>query len=203
MTGRRQLLVGLLWLAAFSTALGSLLYVLGPPEKFSLPFRQKYVDHLWLVRTHGIGASLTLLLGPLQFSRRRNLSHRIVGYGYLAGSLIGALTALPMSLMAVGGPGSQLGFLIMSLLWIVTAVKAFQTARSKLFEQHRIWVIRSFSLAFGAVALRFYLFCAEAAGGEFYSVYPTSVWISWLPCLVAGEFTIQKISSKVDVGELS
>lgn len=201
MTGKRRFPVGLLWLAAFATAIGSLLYILGPPEQFSLPFRQKYMDHLVLVRSHGIGASLTLLLGPLQFSRRGGPSHRILGYFYLAGSLIGAVTAVPMSLMAVGGPGSKLGFLLMSLLWLVTALRAFQTARSGLFQEHRTWVIRSFSLAFGAVTLRFYLFCAEWLGGDFYSVYPTSVWISWLPCLVWGELYIHKFSSKVDVAE--
>ena len=200
---KRRIPFGILWLAAFSTAVGSLLYILGAPEQFSLPFRQKYMDHLLLVRTHGVAASLTLLLGPLQFSRTRGFSHRVLGYSYLLGSLVGALTALPLSFMALGGLGSQLGFLLMSLLWIITALKALQSARARLFREHRMWVIRSFSLAFGAVVLRFYLYCAEALGGEFYSIYPTSVWISWLPCLLAGEYAIQKNSPKVDLAKLS
>jgi len=174
--------------AAFLTAFGSLIYILGPPEHFALPFRAKYLEHLTLVRLHGIGASLTLLLGPVLLFGKWSRTHRYLGYIYLLGLTLGAATAVPMAFMAVGTTSTKAGFLIFALMWLYCGVRALVTARSRSFDEHRMWVIRSFALAFGAVTLRLYLFCAERYGSTFYDVYPTSVWVAWIPCVIVGEY---------------
>lgn len=186
--------------SAALTAVGSLIYILGPTEDLALPFRAKYTKHLILVRTHALGAALTLLLGPLQLRRLSNpkisqTGHRLLGYLYLVGLAVGSVTALPMSLMALGGPVSKVGFLLLSCLWLYTGIRVLHTAWNRDFREHELWVVRSFALAFGAVALRVYLQIAEVLGAGFYSVYPSSVWVAWIPCLLMGEVMVQRLKS--------
>jgi hypothetical protein len=94
--------------------------------------------------------------------------------------------------MAEGGPVSQTGFVIMALLWWFTGWQGYLSARRGRFAQHRIWLIRNFAIAFGAVVLRLYLAAANSLGLDFYAVYPTAVWVCWTPCLVVAEIAISR-----------
>ena len=174
-------------LAAVITAFGSLDYVLGDPQTFSMPFRPKYQSHLELVRTHGVAAALTLILGPLQFVSRLPY-HRQRGQLYLLAVLVGTITAVPMSAMAEGGLWSEIGFLIMSLLWGYTGLQAYLTIRQGKVAEHQVWVIRNFALSMGAVTLRAYLHFAQQWGWDFYALYPSAVWVCWIPCLLLAEW---------------
>ena len=107
-------------LVAWSTAIGSLVYILGDPLSFAFPFRAKYIEHLALVRLHGISAALTLLLGPLQWIWPRGKAHRLRGYTYLTSVAVGALTGLWMAALAYGGMASKSGFAEMALRWRLT-----------------------------------------------------------------------------------
>lgn len=182
-----KLWLGLLILASVVTAIGSLRYILGDPENFAYPFTDKYQRHLILVRTHGVAAALTLLLGPLGFIGRLGY-HRQRGQLYMLGVLLGTLTALPMSLMAEGGPSSRAGFLVMSLLWGYTGYQAWKSARARDFAEHRLWVFRNFALSFGAVVFRVYLYHMQSFGFAFHDIYPSAVWVCWVPVMVGAEF---------------
>ena len=162
--------------------------MLGDPLQFTLVFRAKYIDNLSLVRCHGLAAALALALGPFQWLRDRG--HRLRGYLYLASVLVGSLTGLWLAALAFGGWSSKLGFSIMAILWAYTGFRAYNAARLKQFEQHRIWMLRNFALAFGAVSLRFYLEIAQRFGLDFFTVYPTAVWVAWSPCLLTAELYI-------------
>lgn len=181
-------------MAAAATSIGSLLYILGEPEQFSIFFREKYARHLILVRTHGVSASVALLLGPTQFLYPREWAHRWRGYLYLTGVVVGGVTGLLMASMALGGLFSQLGFCLMALLWLFTGVRAYEAARKRMFRKHKAWMIRNFSLAFGAVVLRMYLFIGHHLNFDFDVIYPTSVWVCWTPCLVVGELFVARLA---------
>jgi len=176
----------LLTISSVSTAVGSLNYILGDPGNFAYPFADKYQRHLLLVRTHGVAAALTLLLGPLGFVPKLAF-HRQRGQVYMLGVLLGTITAIPMSLMAEGGSISQVGFLVMSLLWGYTGFQAFQTARRRDFVEHRIWVFRNFALSFGAVAFRAYLYHLQIHGFAFHTIYPSAVWVCWVAVMMVTE----------------
>lgn len=47
-----------------------------------------------------------------------------------------------------------LAFAAMAIAWIVTSAAAFVRARQRRFADHRAWMIRSYSLTFGAVTTR-------------------------------------------------
>jgi hypothetical protein len=172
--------------ASFATAVGSLCYILGSPNDFAYPFLPKYQAHLILVRTHGVAAALTLLLGPLGFVERMAF-HRQRGRIYMLGVLIGAATAVPMSLMAEGGGLSRAGFLLMSLLWVYTGLQAWSSARRRDFRQHKLWVFRNFALCFGAVVFRAYLYQMQDMGYRFHEIYPSAVWVCWVPVMLIAE----------------
>ena len=167
------------------TAIFSARYVLGDPLHFTPVFRANYIDNLTLVRCHGVAAALALALGPFQWLRDRG--HRLRGYLYLASVLLGSATGLRLALHAYGGFSSKLGFAVMAILWAYTGFRAYGAARLKQFEQHRTWMLRNFALAFGAVTLRLYLEIAQRSGLDFFAIYPTAVWVAWLPCLAAAE----------------
>ncbi len=95
-----------------------------------------------------------------------------------------------MSLMAEGGFSSRAGFMVMSLLWGFTGFQAYRTIRLRRISEHRVWVIRNFALAFGAVALRGYLHLMQDWGWSFYDIYPSAVWVCWVPVMIIAEFWI-------------
>lgn len=182
--------------ASVVTGVGSMIYVLGDPEGYSLYFRAKYLAHLWTVRIHGLFACLTLLLGPYQLWRPGGRYHRLVGVAYLVSVLLASVTGFRMGLLAEGGPISQAGYCVMASLWCFTGFKAWQAARAKDFPQHRVWVIRNFALASGAIVLRFYLQGAQMTGYLFEEMYTSAVWVCWVPCLVVAELLLTGSSSE-------
>lgn len=185
----RRLVFSLVLTSSLATAMGSLAYILGSPEEFAYPFLDKYQRHLILVRTHGVASALTLILGPLGFLSGLSY-HRQRGQLYMLGVAVGAFTAVPMSLMAEGGAISKAGFLLMSLLWAVTGVMAWKEARARNFAAHRVWVYRNFALSFGAVVFRGYLHEMQARGHLFHEIYPSAVWVCWIPVMIIAEWLI-------------
>lgn len=182
---------GVMTYVAFTVGLGALLYVTGDPSHFDPIFRQKYAAHLGLVVAHGVLSILALVSGPAQFwgalRRQHPELHRALGYLYLASVLVGGLTAIPMGAMAEGGLWSRLGFELSAMLWLLTGWMALQTARRRNFAAHRLWILRSYALTFGAVLLRLSLFGLQQAGWSFEQVYACTPWLSWGLSLLAAE----------------
>jgi hypothetical protein len=191
----RKLVLLIVIASSLATGLGSLAYILGDPNHFAYPFLPKYQKYLLLVRTHGVASALTLLLGPLNFITWLGY-HRQRGQLYLLCVVVGAITAVPMSLMAEGGSISKAGFLLMSILWAFTGFQAWRAARRKDFTEHRLWVYRNFALSFGAVAFRAYLYEMQEHGYRFHEIYPSAVWVCWVPVMVLGELLLGRSSRK-------
>jgi Predicted membrane protein (DUF2306) len=182
----RRLVFVLVLVTSLVTAVGSLVYILGDPNRFAYPFLPKYQQYLILVRTHGVASALTLILGPLGFVRGLAY-HRQRGQIYILCVLVGAVTAVPMSLMAEGGSSSKAGFLVLSILWAATGFQAWGAARRRDFVAHKLWVYRNFALSFGAVAFRAYLYEMQRFGWQFHEIYPSAVWVCWAPVMLLGE----------------
>lgn len=183
---------GLLTYVACTVGMGAMLYVTGDPRHFDPIFREKYTAHLGLVVTHGVFSILALVSGPAQFwgalRREHPRLHRGLGYLYLAGVLVGGLTAFPMAAIAEGGFWSRLGFAVTGALWLATAWRALATARRRDFSSHRLWMIRCYALTFGAVLLRVFLYAFQELGWKFDQVYPYTPWLSWSLSLLTAEY---------------
>jgi uncharacterized membrane protein len=150
------------------------------------------------VYAHVFGASVALLLGPLQFwaafRTRRPALHRLVGKLYLGlGVGLGGIAGLILATRAQGGLAGQLGFACLALAWLYTAVHALGAAQSRDFATHRRWMIRNFALTFAAVTLRLWMPLGFALDRwPFEVVYPTVAWLCWVPNLLVAEWWLRR-----------
>lgn len=69
-------------------------------------------------------------------------------------------------------------------------MELWRTAVRRDFQAHRIWVVRCFALAFGAVILRVLLNSVQEFGYSFQEYYAVTVWVSWAIAMGGGEFLI-------------
>jgi uncharacterized membrane protein len=140
--------------------------------------------------THMLIAPIALLLGPFQFlaslRARHPKVHRYIGRIYVASCVIAGLGGLATAFHASGGPIAGLGFGILAVLWIGTALGGWWAAVQRKFELHRLLMRLSYALTFGAVTLRLQIPIGFALGYGSYS--EMSVWLaytSWIPNVVA------------------
>lgn len=147
---------------------------------------------------HVFASVLALAIGPFQFWTRLRTSrpalHRWMGRMYLGvGVLVGGVSGLYMASSAYGGLVSQLGFGLLAVVWLWTGFRAYLSIRGGDVTAHQIWMIRNFSLTFGAVTLRIYLPLSMVSGIGFSVAYPIIAWLAWVPNLIAAEWFIRKM----------
>ena len=109
-------------------------------------------EHLWaqnlILIPHAVSGLVAFLIGPFQFStrlRRRNLRlHRILGRAYVAAIFISVPSALLL--------GNALPYPLIiaadsqAILWFICTAAAFVAACNRHIAQHRVWMIRSYSV---------------------------------------------------------
>jgi uncharacterized membrane protein len=155
--------------------------------------RAAFTTHAAGVYVHAFGATVALVLGPLQFSsrlrRRFPAAHRWCGRLYLAaGVLVGGLAGASLAWHAYGGAIARLGFATLAALWLFTGWRAYRAARAGSFAAHRAWMERNFALTFAAVTLRIYVPLSAALGIEFAVAYPVIAWLCWVPNLLLAQW---------------
>lgn len=137
------------------------------------------------------GAMLAALAGPLQFWRHFRLKHkkwhRLLGFSYLTGVVIGAPAALVISPISQGGLTTHIGFSILAILWGATTLIAYLKIIAKDYDGHQQWMIRSFALTLAFVTLRLWLGGLAMTGAPFDEVYQTTAWLCWVPNLIIAE----------------
>lgn len=144
-----------------------------------------------LIYVHIFASAVALMIGPLQFWTKLRLAnpkiHRWLGRAYLGGIVLGGSTGLVLALQAKGGLTARLGFACLAVLWLYTGARAYTTIRQHKVQEHRRWMLRNFSLTFGAVILRVMLPTALNNGIPFDVAYPAIAWLAWVPNLVVVE----------------
>ena len=180
-------------IAAYSlryALLGEVAYV---PE-LSESFKQRPLT----VTIHTLFGPLALvggLVNLLPGMRRRGRwpGHRWVGRMYVVSCLLLGAAGLSMAMHAVGGTFARVGFALLAIGTLVTSAQAYLAIRRKAVRQHREWMLRSYSLIFGAVTLRIWLpLLIMAYGGQFVPAYRWVAWISWVPNILFIEWTIRR-----------
>lgn len=149
-------------------------------------FDQWYKYFLYL---HIFAAPLTIFAGILQFSlNRKTKLHRLSGYVYMIAVVFASIGGFFMSFKSIGGSVSAISFLLLACLWIFYTVKAFTAIKSKKFEEHKIYMIRSFILANSAILLRLFSFISNTYSDiNPITAYVFISWFSWLPWLLIYE----------------
>ncbi|HFK1452100.1 TPA: DUF2306 domain-containing protein [Bacillus pacificus] len=145
---------------------------------------------------------VALVIGPFTLStifRERNINrHRIVGRIYMVGILLGGVSGLYLSFYATGGLVAKLGFGLLSVFWLTSAYQALHRVKNKKIKEHRNWMIRNYSLTFGAVTLRIWLplFIILFGIERFELSYAIIAWLAWVPNLLVAELFIRKRRNK-------
>jgi hypothetical protein len=136
-----------------------------------------------------IAAALT------QFSsyilKKRKWLHVISGRIYvLVVLLLGAPTGLYMSFFAKGSFWERTLFMFMAVYWFYSTAKGLSTILKKNVLAHKIWMMRSYSMAMTAVTFRIYHLLLYYFGWDHLHNYEISLWLSVLGNMMITEFLI-------------
>ena len=134
-------------------------------------------------------AAVQLLLIKVQRAERH---HRVLGWIYGVSVLTSGVAAFALFGSSIGGLNADLGFSLLSAVWLFATGQAIFRARIQDWTAHQRWMIRSFSLCFAAVTLRIYLGVFFALGVPFEQFYTTLAWLCWVPNLVVVEWFLLK-----------
>ena len=150
---------------------------------------------------HVVGGAVVLLFGGFQFwpNVRQKFPqwHRWAGRLYLSFVAIGGVGGLVLAPFSQGGLVAHFGFGTLAVLWLFSGWQAFVAIRKGDVATHKAWMMRNYSMAFGAVMLRIYLGLFAVAGIPFEEAYPTTAWISWVPNLILVEWYLAMTASKL------
>jgi len=148
LTPARYSLKFLLWIGIAVMALVVFLFVEFPLFASPSPHREHLLFESFILIPHAVTGLAAFLIGPFQFStrlRQRNLRlHRMLGKVYVfsiffsssIALLLGRALPYPLKIAA----DSQ------AVLWFLCTAAAFATARNRHIAQHRVWMIRSYSV---------------------------------------------------------
>ncbi len=194
---------GLFFLLAFFFVLMGQITLRYLPIRTDVAFlliKQEYISITpWLIAffIHVFTSILALAAGFTQFSggvlRRYRTIHRTVGKCYVVVILfVSGPASFVMALLANGGIPARIAFTSLSLLWMYSTAKAWQTAKAGKFALHRNWMYRSYSLTLSAVTLRSWKWLLIAL---FHlrplDVYIIVSWLGFVPNLLVAEWIIQ------------
>jgi hypothetical protein len=151
--------------------------------------------HYLQVFAHAAGGTLMLFIGALALyiglTRRMFGVHKWVGGLYLAGGALGAGTGLYLSAANYHPlPGVGLATGALAAAWLFVATMAWRAARSRQFDSHRAWMIRSFVLTWTFVFCRMVMrlpFAAEAGPDVIVGI----IWATWIGPLVVCEIALR------------
>ena len=157
--------------------------------------------YYWSFYLH-IGAGIFCITAALiQFStyilKKRRKIHVWSGKIYVfVVLLIGAPTGLYMSFFAKGSFWERALFMFMAIFWFLTTWWGLKTIKEKNVLAHKVWMIRSYSMAMTAVTFRIYHIVFYVLDWNHLKNYEISLWISVLGNLLIAEYFIYKQSKQ-------
>lgn len=144
-------------------------------------------DQAWyqaVFRTHVLGGLVAIATGPFQFLRRLRLAfpklHRRLGYVYTLSVVSSGLAGGLVAPHAMGGAVAQIGFLVLSILWLGTLYLSINAIRKGKVVVHQRWITLNYALTFAAITQRTMLLLPLLGLTPFLPVYRLSAWLPWL-----------------------
>ena len=196
-------LPGTLWLLALAT--GALAWWLVAWPVVTLSNVERHATHFPQVFVHTIGGTVMLLVGALNLwlgvTRRHFRWHRPLGWLYLAGGTLGAVSAIvlalgnghrkpPMPFALDPSRASDTGWALATLgaAWLLATAMAWRAARNRRFDAHRQWMVRSYVLVWSFVLCRL---VGKVAAMPERGAGAAIIWLSWVLPLLACEVVLQ------------
>jgi hypothetical protein len=148
---------------------------------------------------HIFAGSVCIITALIQFSRyilkKSKAIHRWSGKLYVAVVLfLGAPTGLFMSFFAKGSFWERSLFMFMATWWFITTLNGLNKIHKKNVIAHKIWMIRSYSMAMTAVTFRVYHIVFYLLGWGHLENYELSLWISVIGNMLFAEWIIYRQS---------
>jgi uncharacterized membrane protein len=143
----------------------------------------------WVV-AHVAAGGVALLTGPIQLwlgiSGLALRVHRRLGRAYVMAVAIGSAAAFYLAAHTSLGWGFAAGITSLGIAWVTTTTLAIAAVRRGFIEQHRQWMIRSYTVTFAFVTFRAMWATLEAAGvGTRGEQLAMSSWFCWaVPLLI-------------------
>jgi hypothetical protein len=158
-------------------------------ERAALFLQPAYKTSFYL---HISGGMFCISTALLQFSsyilKKRKPIHIWAGRVYVfVVLLIAAPTGLYMSFFAKGELTERCLFMFMAISWFVFTLKGFTTIINKNILQHKVWMIRSYTMALTAVSFRVYYIVLYLFKVELTKNYEVSLWMSVVGNLLVAE----------------
>lgn len=147
--------------------------------------------------SHVYTSILVLMAGMFQFSTslrtRFPTLHKTFGKIYVFLILfIAAPSGLIMALHANGGIFSKVSFLIQAVLWFLFTYQAYHFVRTKDWNNHQRFMLRSYALTLSAISLRLFKWIIvstlELPPMDTYKIVS---WLGWVFNLAIVEFYLQ------------
>ena len=121
-----------------------------------------YSDYFWTRRAglipHMTGGALAIGAGLVQIwlglTNRTGRLHRTLGKVYGAGVLMAAIGGIYLALTIPGHLTYSAGLFMLDVAWLLTTGMALYAIRARRIEQHREWMLRSYTVTFAFVIFR-------------------------------------------------
>jgi hypothetical protein len=168
-------------------------------EERSLLFKSSFYYTCFYIH---IAAGATCIgTALIQFSRylmkKSKAIHRVSGRIYVFVVLfLGAPTGLYMAFFAKGSFWERSLFMFMATWWFITTLNGLNTILKKNVVAHKLWMIRSYSMAMTAVTFRVYYIFFYMMGWEDLVNYEFSLWVSVIGNMLIAEAIIYSQSRR-------
>jgi uncharacterized membrane protein len=121
-----------------------------------------YGDYFWPRRAglvpHLVSGTVALTVGLAQIwlglSNRVKTLHHVLGKIYGVAVLIGSLAGFYLALTIPGHLPYSAGLFMLDVAWVLTTGMALYAIRTRRIEQHREWMLRSYTVTFAFVTYR-------------------------------------------------
>jgi uncharacterized membrane protein len=121
-----------------------------------------YTDYFWPRRAglflHLSAGVIAISVGLLQLwlglTGRIGVLHRTLGRVYVVSIAVGSVGGFYLALTIPGHLPYSVGLFTLCVAWVVTTAMAIYAIRTRRVEQHREWMLRSYTVTFAFVTYR-------------------------------------------------
>jgi uncharacterized membrane protein len=163
-----------------------------------------YTPYFWPRRAglvpHLAGGAIAITAGLVQIwlglTNRVGTLHHVLGRVYATAVLIGSIGGFYLALTIPGPLSYAAGLFTLCVAWVMTTGMALYSIRTRRIEQHREWMLRSYTVTFAFVTfrlveywLRRWIHIPESEAAD--DVDSLMAWASWVVPLMITESMIQ------------
>ena len=190
----------------FAVITGSIAWWLIALPVFNLSAAANHKTHFPYVFVHTVGGTVMLFVGAANLyvgATRQHFSlHRLFGYTYVAGGMIGSVSAILLALSNghAKAPAASFEVTIMKaddigwalaslgIAWLGAMAMAVRAARNRRIDSHRAWMIRSYVLVWAFVLCRL---VSKIPSFPELGTGAALIWLSWIVPLFLCEVVLQ------------